>query len=383
MTLPIRKPFDFSQLAENGLRRGVTTGTCATAAVKAALLKILCGEERQEVLVNLIDGYHFVRIPILRLEEFGQNRVKAVVVKDAGDDPDATHQAKIFAVVQANDQKAIRFIAGEGVGTITQPGFAFPIGDPAINPVPREMMVKAVEEIVGEAGYCGDYGFDLEIGCEDGLKISKKTYNARLGIEGGISILGTTGIVEPKSLSSYLASIELYIRIAAADCPPAIVFSPGNIGQRFASKTLNFPIRRIVQMSNFVGFSLDSLQRTLTEYDYFLPCLWLAGHPGKLAKLLDQVWDTHSRNSKAAVGAVCRAAEKFGMDQDLIKACQQSSTVEQITQLMASDRFAALFWADLENQIAQIAKTKIPSVQEVQVRLISMKGALLREISST
>ena len=378
-----RKPFDFDQLAANGLRRGVTTGTCATAAVKAALFKLLCGEERWEIIVNLVDGTHFVNIPILKIEQERQNRIKATVVKDAGDDPDATHLAKIFAIVQRNDQGKVCFKAGDGVGTITQPGFAFPIGDPAINPVPREMMKTAVQEILSEVGYPKEAGFDLEIGCEDGLKISKKTYNARLGIVGGISILGTTGIVEPKSLSSYLASIELYIRIAVADCPEAIVLTPGNIGQRFASQTLVFPIKRIVQMSNFVGFSLDSLNQTLAEYDFTLPCLWVAGHPGKLAKLLDQVWDTHSGSSKAAIGAVCRAAERFGIDQNLVEECRQSLTVEQITRLLKADKTAPQFWRDVENQISTIIKNKTPLVQDVQVRLITMKGALLRDTASS
>ena len=377
------RQFDFEKLADNGLRRGVTTGTCATAAVKAALCKLLSGEERQEVIVNLVDGIHFVSLPILKIEQETQDRVKATVVKDAGDDPDVTHLAKIFAIVQTNDQGQIRFKAGSGVGTITQPGFAFPIGDPAINPVPRTMMTMAVQEIIAEMGYPGKAGFDLEIGCEDGVAIAKRTYNARLGITDGISILGTTGIVEPKSLSSYLASIELYIRIAVADHPDAIVFAPGNIGQRFASQKLEFPLKRIVQMANFIGFSLDSLSQTLEEYDFTLPCLWLAGHPGKLAKLLDHVWDTHSKNSKAAIGAVCRAAERFGMEKKLIEKCRQLTMVEHIIQLLASDKQAPLFWTEVENRISQIVKSKTSYVNDVQVRLITMKGTLLRSIPQT
>ena len=376
-TLP-RQLFDFKELAANGLRRGVTTGSCAAAAVKAALLKLLGGRGCSQVVVNLVDGVHFVTFRILSIVEESPGRVRATVVKDAGDDPDVTHRAKIFAIVQANDQAKIRFIAGSGVGTITEPGFAYAAGEPAINPVPRQMMIAAVHEIFDEIGYSGEVGFDLEIGCENGAEISKKTYNARLGIVDGISILGTTGIVEPKSLSSFLASIELYIRIAIADRPQEIVFTPGNIGQRFAAQKLGFPLKRIVQMANFVGFSIDSLNQTLAEYEFVLPRLWLVGHPGKLAKLLDRVWDTHSKTSRTAVYAVCRAAECFGVAASLIEKCRQSTSIEQIIRLLEKETIGFYFWQEVENQIAEIVHEKTNRVQEVQVRLIAMQRTLLR-----
>ena len=378
MTFPPRQPFDFEEPAANGLRRGMTTGSCATAAVKAALLKLVGGRECCEVLVNLLDGVHFIIIPIMSIIEEYPGRVRATVEKDAGDDPDVTHRAKIFAIARANNQAKIRFIAGTGVGTITEPGFAFPPGEPAINPVPRQMMIAAVHEILNEVEHSGDLGFDLEIGCENGAEISKKTYNARLGIVDGISILGTTGIVEPKSLSSYLASIELYIRIAIADRPREIVFTPGNIGQRFASRNLGFPLKRIVQMSNFVGFSIDSLNQTLVEYDFALPRLWLVGHPGKLAKLLDRVWDTHSKTSRTALYAICRAAQHFGMAPLLVDKCRQSTSMEQVIRLLEKETTPMLFWQEVENQIAEIVLEKTKRTQEVQVRLIAMQRTLLR-----
>ena len=378
MNTAARKPFDFKEPAANGLRRGVTTGSCATAAVKAALFKLLRGRECSQILVNLVDGVHFVNFRILNVVEESPGRVRATVEKDAGDDPDVTHRAKIFAIVQANDQSKIRFIAGSGVGTITEPGFAFPAGEPAINPVPRQMMIAAVHEILDEIGYSGDAGFDLEIGCENGVEISKRTYNARLGIVDGISILGTSGIVEPKSLSSFLASIELYVRIAIADRPQEIVFTPGNIGQRFAAQNLEFPLKRVVQMANFVGFSIDSLNQTLAEYDFVLPRLWLVGHPGKLAKLLDRVWDTHSSASGTAVYAVCRAAERFGIGPSLVERCRQSITVEQVIRQLENEANVFHFWQEVENQIAKIVHEKTKRVQEVKVRLIEMRRILLR-----
>lgn len=379
MNSQTKKPFDLEQRAENGLRRGVTTGTCATAAVKAALYQLLAGRECSQVTVNLIDDRHCLTLPIFSITQDRSYRVKAMIIKDAGDDPDATHRAKIFAIVQTNDRGQICFKAGKGVGTITQPGFAFPIGEPAINPVPRKMMIQAVREVIAEIGYPGGEGFDLEIGCVDGEEIAKKTYNPRLGIINGISILGTTGIVEPKSLSSYLASIALYIRIAVADRPPAIVLSPGNIGQRFASQQLDFPLKRIVQMSNFVGFSLDALNQILEEYHFTLPCLWVTGHPGKLAKLLDRAWDTHSSHSATAVEALCQAAHEFGIAKELIQASEKSVLVEQVIRVFAVDQTAPHFWRAIEHRIEKIIHEKTEHVQQIQVRLITMKGELLQE----
>lgn len=376
-----KAPFPLEEPAANGLRRGVTTGTCATAAVKAALYKLLNNQDHSAVSVNLADDQHYVTLPIFKIEPASPNGIKATVVKDAGDDPDVTHRAHIFAIVQSNQQGKICFKAGKGVGTITEPGFAFPIGDPAINPVPRKMMRQAVHEVIAEVGYLQGEGFDLEIGCVDGEELAKKTYNPRLGIINGISILGTTGIVEPKSLSSYLASIELYIRIAVADQPPAVVFSPGNIGQRFAQTQLGFPVKRIVQMSNFVGFALDSLNEILQEYGLCLPCLWVVGHPGKLAKLLDLAWDTHSSKSESALQAVCRVAEEFGMEKSLIEACQKTSMIEQMIRILETDPTSPCFWKEVEHRIAALIHAKTNNVEAVQVRLVTMKGALLREMS--
>lgn len=373
----MRQPFDFEQLAENGLRRGFTTGTCATAAVKAALLKLLYNQSPQSVQVNLVDNRYYVTIPIEAVEQTSPEEVQAIVAKDAGDDPDVTHKARIFAKVRHNSHGVIRFFAGEGVGTITQPGFAFPVGEPAINPVPRQMMENAVLEVLSQKDSAFPTGFDLEIGCENGEALAQKTYNKRLGIVGGISILGTTGIVEPKSLSSWLASIELYIRIALAESPNEIVFAPGNLGQRFAMNALELPVKQIVQMANFVGFSLEALERTLGEYDFILPKLWLAGHPGKLAKLLNGNWDTHSKNSPMATDCVCQAATDFGFPSHLIEQCRQSQTVERIIQILESDAKATSFWRSIESHIEGLLQKRVSAVQQIEVRLFKIDGTPL------
>jgi cobalt-precorrin-5B (C1)-methyltransferase len=252
-------------------------------------------------------------VPIegITVEEDGSAR--AVVIKDAGDDPDQTHRARIFAKVTRNRNGRIVFEAGEGVGVVTQPGLRVAVGEPAINPVPRQMMIDAVQEILGEGDEQTDVGFVLQIGCEEGEQIARRTFNPRLGIEGGISILGTTGIVEPKSKAAFQASIEIYVRVALGDKPREIVLTPGNLGQRFARSFLAIPVKHVVQMSNFIGFTFECVERTLVENDCILPKLWLVGHPGKLAKVLEDVWDTHSSRSGSAVEAVLKVADEFGI----------------------------------------------------------------------
>src|SRR5215470_3777292 len=155
--------FDLTERAENGLKRGFTTGTCAAAAVKAALLKLIRGENPSEVDILLPGRSRFLTVPIAQVALEKDGAVKAVVIKDAGDDPDQTHRARIFARVTRNGTGHIVFLAGEGVGVVTQPGLQVPVGEPAINPVPRQMMIDAVHEILGEGDAETQVGFDLQI----------------------------------------------------------------------------------------------------------------------------------------------------------------------------------------------------------------------------
>ena len=174
-----RVALDLSVLAENGLRRGRTTGTCATAAFKAALLLMLREEKTDEVSVSLPDSRYFLRVPIRGVQRLTDGGVRAEVVKDAGDDPDCTDRAVISVRVHVNNAGELRFRAGEGIGTVTEPGIRVPIGEPAINPMPRQMMRWAAEEVLSGAP---NPGFDVEIGCENGAEIARKTFNPRLGI---------------------------------------------------------------------------------------------------------------------------------------------------------------------------------------------------------
>jgi cobalt-precorrin-5B (C1)-methyltransferase len=369
--------FDLGQLAENGLRRGYTTGTCATAAVKAALLSLVCNETPQEVNVTLPDCLHYLTVPIDRISKESDGSVRADTIKDAGDDPDQTHRARLFARVRRNEEGQIVFQRGEGVGLVTQPGLHLDVGEPAINPVPRKMMIMAVKEVLDEGETSTGFGFDLQIGCENGEQIAKRTFNPRLGILGGISILGTTGIVEPKSTAAFTASIEVYVRVALGDRPSSIVLAPGNLGQRFASSFLQLPLKRVVQMANFVGFTLECVDRTLEERGHRLPKLWVVGHPGKLAKILDDVWDTHSRQGGSAPAAVSRVADCYGLSSALRTAIAQSTTVEGQIELLRRESTAQQFWSQVEQRIAIQASKRLKHVDVVAVRLFQMDGTPL------
>lgn len=366
--------FDLKKLAENGLRRGYTTGTCATAAVKAALLRLVCNETPSEVNVTLPDSLQYLAVPVERISEEADGVVRADIIKDAGDDPDQTHRARIFARVRRNESGQIVFQRGEGVGVVTQSGLQLKVGEPAINPVPRKMMINAVHEVLGEGDgtICG--GFDLQIGCESGEEIAKRTFNPRLGIDGGISILGTTGIVEPKSTAAFTASIEVYVRVALGDDPHEIVVAPGNLGQRFARSFLQLPLKRVVQTANFIGFALKCVDRTLEENGHRLPRLWVVGHPGKLAKILDDVYDTHSAQSRSAVGAVCRVADRYGISGALRESMAQSRTVEGQIELLKAETFSPEFWTLVEQRIAAQISGLLRHVELVSVRLFQMDG---------
>lgn len=373
-----RRRFDLDAPAPNGLRRGRTTGTCATAAVKAALLHLLRGDTPARVEVTLPGGDCYLVVPIERIERLPDGGVRAEVLKDGGDDPDSTHGATIFAVVRPDAAGELRFRAGEGVGTVTQPGIRVPVGEPAINPVPRQMMRTAVAEVLAETG-AEHPGWELEIGCVDGEAIARRTFNPRLGILGGISILGTTGIVEPMSMEAYMASIEVYIRVALGDHPPAVAYTPGKIGRAFARERLALVQKRVVQISNFVGFALERTEEVLEEEEVRLPALWVLGHPGKLAKVLDGVWDTHSRGSGMAMEAVARVAAELGWPGRRVRAVEESNTVEGVIEMLGSGPEARVLWTETEGRIARLMHARVPRVDRVEVRLFAMDGRALGE----
>ncbi len=266
------------------MRSGYTTGACATAATKAALSALLNQKTIQNVTIILPRGE--VVTFVLKSCEFGADWGKASIIKDAGDDPDATHLAEIVSTVRLiaseKPEEKVVFHAGIGVGTFTLPGLSYPPGEPAINPVPRAMLTQVCKEVAP------GHGVDVTISVPDGEKIAKRTLNARLGIEGGISILGTTGIVRPYSNAAYIASITQGIDVAFANGQKQIVLSAGAKSEKLVSKHFTVPEICFVQYGNFVGEAL------MHARGYALEQISVCVMIGKLVKLAAGQMNLHS-----------------------------------------------------------------------------------------
>ncbi len=269
------------------LRCGITTGTCAAAAAKAAAMVLGGAEAPRTVDVRLPSG-QAVCVPILEVVHDAQRpAATAAVRKDAGDDPDVTNGLVVQATVHWGDEPDVTFVAGEGVGTVTKPGLQVAPGEPAINPVPRRMIAAAIREITAR-------GVRVQISIPGGREIAAATFNPRLGIEGGLSILGTTGIVRPHCVRALREALKCALDVAAACRVAAPVLVPGNIGERAAFRRFTLAREQVIQVGNEWGFTIELLGR------YSFEAVMLLGHPGKLAKLATGQWDTHSSRSDQA-----------------------------------------------------------------------------------
>ena len=338
------------------LRTGYTTGACAAAASKAATMLLCGGAAPEAVEIGLPDGSR-VRFPVVSCRFEGTMAV-ASVCKDAGDDPDVTHQATMSAAVAFVEGNEVRFAAGEGVGTVTKPGLSIPPGEPAINPAPREMIRQAIREVTAR-------GVRVTVSIPGGRELAARTFNPRLGIEGGLSIIGTTGIVKPFSAPALTASLACALDVAAACgiCAPVLV--PGNIGERAALKNFCVSSGQMIQVSNHWGFMLDQASQRGFEG------LLVLGHPGKLAKLVAGEWDTHSSNSASAVGIVARCA-----GETLGEPVGESATVEGIFEALHPEQSARVGHA-LAAAIRGAITARIGLEKALAVALINIAGKLL------
>jgi cobalt-precorrin-5B (C1)-methyltransferase len=340
------------------LRTGFTTGACAAAAAKAAV-RMLCGDDTSNfVEIGLPDGSR-ARFSVLALRMNGME-AEASVRKDAGDDPDVTHEMSVVAAVHFVEGGEVLFAAGEGVGTVTKPGLSVPRGEPAINPGPRRMISQAVREVTPR-------GVLVRVSIPGGGELAARTFNPRLGIEGGLSILGTTGIVRPFSVPAMEASLKCALDVAAASGVREPVLVPGAIGERAARKNLRVDPTQIIQVSNHWGFMLDAA--AALPFDRVL----ILGHPGKLAKLIEGEWDTHSSHSGSAAPIVARIAAAL-----LPEPVPESATVEGVFEALSAAGRAKVA-AALAGMIAKAIRVRFSGEKEkeVAVALINMAGDIL------
>jgi cobalt-precorrin-5B (C1)-methyltransferase len=293
---------------QRALRRGWTTGTCAAAAAKAAFAALVTGEFPDPVAVTLPRGERpsFA----LAMTRFDGNAATAGVIKDAGDDPDVTHGALVCATVRLSAPgSGVTLRAGEGVGTVTRAGLPVAPGEPAINPVPRRMIAEAIAEIAAAAKRASDV--EIEISIPGGKALAAKTLNARLGIVGGLSILGTTGIVVPYSCSAWIHSIHSGIDVARAAGLTHIIGSTGANSESAAQKLYGAPEIALIDMGDFVGGMLKYLRR------HPVPRVTIAGGVAKMTKLAQGLTDLHSKRGEVDVAALAKFAKAAGGGEDL------------------------------------------------------------------
>jgi cobalt-precorrin-5B (C1)-methyltransferase len=296
MTVEMTKP-------DRPLRRGWTTGACATAAAKAAFAALLTGEFPDPVEVTLPRGERVAFALALSRRDAGS--AGAGVVKDAGDDPDVTHGALIVATVRAGAPgSGVTFRAGPGVGTVTRAGLAIPPGEPAINPVPRRMIRDAIADVAARANQAGDV--EVEIAIPGGEELAAKTLNGRLGIVGGLSILGTTGIVVPYSCAAWIASIHRGIDVARAAGLTHIAGATGASSEAAVRKLYDLPETALIYMGDFVGGMLKYAR------SHPVPRITVAGGVAKMAKLAQGLLDLHSKRGEVDLAALAGLAATAG-----------------------------------------------------------------------
>lgn len=322
------------------LRYGYTTGSSATAATKAALMYLLDDSKHDipEVTIKLPSG-NPLTISVNSLEK-KENSVLASVIKDGGDDPDVTHGLEIYSKVSLRNDSKINIFGGIGVGKVTKKGLPIAPGNSAINPVPLKMIRETVEEMLPEG-----FGADVEISVPKGEETAKKTLNAKLGIIGGISILGTTGIVKPMSEESWKASLAIELKMALENAGNGeAIFLFGNRGKQYLSDNFDDNTSQAIVISNFVGYMFDRACEFEAKKIYFI------GELGKFVKVAGGIFHTHSRVSDAKMEILTANALLVGESTENMKKIMASNTTEEATKYIEK--------TEVYNLLAEKAKQK-------------------------
>jgi cobalt-precorrin-5B (C1)-methyltransferase len=349
------------------LRRGWTTGACAAAATKAALTALLTGRFPDAVSIVLPKG----ETPCFPLADrlLQSGRATAAVVKDAGDDPDVTHGMTIAATLRFLPAgSGIVFAAGEGVGTVTLPGLPLAVGEPAINPAPRAMMRAIAQELCAAHGVAAD--LEISVAAPGGDRIAQSTWNPRLGIVGGISILGTTGVVHPYSCSAWIHSIHRGIDVARANGIDHVLGATGSTSEAAALRLHAFPAVARLDMGDFTGGLLKYLRR------HPVAKLTLAGGFAKMTKLAQGALDLHSGRSQVDFAWLAGTAAALGLNREAKERIEAASTALQVLELTQGSGI------DLPAKIAQLCAATaraelLESKVEVEVLIVGRDGALL------
>ncbi len=346
------------------LKYGITTGATAAAAAKAAATAIV-KEPVDRVVIPTPIGLRF-EVPVKSSRKLGKDSAEAVTVKDAGQDIDATDKMEITATVKLTDDGKITIKSGEGIGKVTKAGLQVPIGEGAINPVPRAMITEAVKEVL-PAGK----GAEILISAPEGANIAKKTMNDKLGIKGGVSILGTTGVVKPLSLEACRRSLVPQIDVAIARSYKRILFVPGNIGERIAKEKFSVPEDAIVQTGDFVGYMLDkAVEKGVKE-------IIVLGHSGKLVKLAAKIFNTHHKVGDARNEVVAAYAGAAGADQKTIKELLESNTTDEATEILRQANLIEPTYDLIAERVHQRVSDRVENKIKISVVIVAMDGTVL------
>ena len=308
------------------LKGGFTTGASAAAGVKAALIFLTTGELVGEVELVALDGT-ILKIPIAQVEKI-DDKICVEVVKDSGDDPDITNGASIFTTIKLCGDE-IKFFAGVGVGTVTKAGLQVAVGEPAINPGPRQLIKNVAAEF-------GVKGLEVEISIPAGVELAKKTLNPILGVEGGISVIGTTGVLRPMSEEAFKNSLVPQIDVAKAAGFDALIFVPGKIGETIA-KNFGLPTAATVQTSNFIGFMLEAAaERNIQQ-------IILCGHIGKLVKVAAGIFYTHNRIADARLETLAAYSAAEGLGAAEVQKILSAATAEEATKIISANNLESVY----------------------------------------
>lgn len=345
------------------LRKGYTTGSCAQAAAKAAAMMLTSGKIVEKVGIVTASG---VELNIdLSDQEIGDGFARCSVVKDSGDDPDITNGAKIFAEARFSNQPGIILKGGKGVGRVTKPGLAVGVGEWAINPVPRKMILQELKPYIAERG------LEVTISIPRGEELAKQTFNPRLGIEGGISILGTTGIVEPKSLAAYKASLSLQLDVIKAAGSVRAALVPGYVGEKFCREVLGIKDDIIVKTGDHIGFMFEECAKKGIREVVF------AGHIGKLVKVANGQFNTHCQHGDGRVDTIARYARLAKAPEDIIQELSSQETAEAAGEILKkNNRFTAVFDL-LAKAVVEKLNELVKSALEIKCYILSLRGEVL------
>ncbi|MBO1308009.1 cobalt-precorrin-5B (C(1))-methyltransferase [Enterococcus sp. 669A] len=348
------------------LRKGYTTGSCATAAATAAALYLVKDQQHEDVQIKL-PNESMLTIPIASLELKADSCV-AFVEKDGGDDADATDGMLIGVEISRNDTPEIKIDGGEGVGRVTEVGLQIPVGEAAINPVPRKMIAESVRKVIGP-----EQGALVKVFAPKGVEIAQQTMNSRLGIIGGISILGTSGIVTPMSEEGWKQAISVELEMKKQQGYKKIILCPGNYGEDFAVKELKLKAEQIVSMSNFVGYVLKEVQRLAFEE------VLMVGHLGKLIKVSAGIFSTHSKDADARTEILIANLALLGMPVPQLQEIQACNTTEAAGEIIERYGYEGVYQviADKIKQRSQdLLKYRKPETRIEVVIFSSQRGYL-------